>query len=144
MYPPLPNGKCHLKFPFWFSGYLPYQRFERLSSRNLSSLENKLAAISGQSCCQLWQLLYELWKSLAAVTSCQQLWQLLLALTAYMSPDFFIVDRAADLWCWVPSAHMSPTRWSNPSPPGAASPPCNCLHDDHLGVGNGDLHVISA
>ena len=19
-----PNGKCHLKFPFWFSAYLPY------------------------------------------------------------------------------------------------------------------------
>ena len=21
-----PNGKCHLKFPFWFSGYLPYKK----------------------------------------------------------------------------------------------------------------------
>ena len=37
------------------------------------------------------------------------------------------VDWAADFWCWVPSAQRSPTWWSNPSPAGAASPPCNCL-----------------
>ena len=35
------------------------------------------------------------------------------------------VDWAADFWCWVPSAQRSPTWWSNPSPAGAASPPCN-------------------
>ena len=56
--PPPLHGKCHLKFPFWFSGYLPNSKCHRQyikHEKNIGSYPGCFADYFARRTCPFWE-----------------------------------------------------------------------------------------